>query len=52
MTRSASTSSPRPCNCFNDHQTDSMYSVFIVQYASDMSIQKPMRSVSRSNSST
>ncbi len=52
VTRSASTSSPRLCNCFNDHQTDSMYSLFMVQYASDMSIQKPMRSVSRSKSST
>ena len=31
VTRSASTSSSAACNCFNDHHTDSMYSVFIVQ---------------------
>ena len=39
VTLSASKSRPRACSCFSDHQTDSMYSVSIVQYASDMSIQ-------------
>jgi hypothetical protein len=52
VTLSASTSSPRWCSRFSDHHTDSMYSVDIVQYASDMSIQKPIRSVSCSNSPT
>src|SRR3954471_7878099 len=45
-------SSPLSHTCLSAHQTDSMYSSSSVRYASSVSIQKPIRSVSRFHSST